>query len=175
MILALLLTWSGIGSCCSRPARGITWNTVELIDKTQQIVLVDAVSTPSGGIRLEIAEFVKGGPPLRLPNLARLSRRPPLPHTDFDSHTHSLFWEEAVGRPYVWLPGACHPSWGFSPGRRYLIFSDFDSLNHSKAAELIRHGFDSWLNYVRDRISAKLPTWRSSGPRACVSVSPCTS
>ncbi len=156
LFLVLFSIWPGIAACCSLPARGITWSTDELIDRTLQIVLVDAVATSNGGFRLKIAEFLKGGPPLRTPSLQRISQRPPLPHTDFDSHTHPYFWSGESGRSHVWLPGTCLPSWGFLSGKRYLVFSDFHSLNHGKAAELIEPGFDLWLTYVRNRLASEV-------------------
>lgn len=154
VLLTATLIWSDLAIACSRPALGLTWSTDELIDRTSQIVLAAAVPTTGGGIRLDIIEFLKGGPPLKLPGLRRLHRGIPTPHTDFRAHTDPYFWIEGVGRPFAWLPGSCHPSRSFLPGQRYLIFSDFDALSHGKAAELIRHDFDLWLNYVRTRTSA---------------------
>ncbi len=153
----LLIGQSPIASACSRASRGYDRDVNTFIALAQTIVLVDAESAQDSHGRdvVKLRESESLIDTLSVSQQQRVYHLPVYRESEFQKHTAEIFWNRPIGRAAKWEAGECYPSWGFTPGKRYLLFADFDSLSNPKAAELIESDDDQWLKYVRAGIAKR--------------------
>lgn len=148
-ILFYMISVNALGCAVPKPGAGI--NLEDLIDKSENIFIVEVLSTDGVARRkmytLRVLEELKGKASGELKFLSRAKEHI---QNDFESHNKPDFWEKDIGRS-EWPCCICGPDHSFEKGFKYLYFPDY--LGSKKSAEIINSNNDKWYQFVKKRLS----------------------
>ncbi|TRY28752.1 hypothetical protein [Aliiglaciecola sp. M165] len=146
----LFLVFVGDALACSVPKPGYGYSLEDLIDKSDNIVIVELskkkVGEPFIVYDLKVIEVLKGEPATEFEFFGHTEKHESATYTD---HNDAVFWFTQAGRS-EWPCCICGPDHTFEKGFKYLFFPDL--LGATKSAEIINSEDDLWLNFVVNRI-----------------------
>lgn len=148
MLLLCLVTNSALA--CSVPKSGFGYSLEELIDNSENIILVELIDQTTNDhlveSRLKVVEVLKGEPKKEYSFISYSSEHESATYLD---HNDARFWFNDIGRS-AWPCCICGPDHTFAAGFRYLLFPDL--LGARKSAEIIKTVNDRWLKFVKQRL-----------------------
>lgn len=150
---ALLLLAAFVSSsvlACSVPKPGSGYSLEDLIDQSENIVLVEMVEQTIGDhhitSKLKVVDVLKGELRTDYVFVGYSGKHESATYSD---HYDAGFWFNDIGRS-AWPCCICGPDHTFKKGFQYLYFPDL--LGARKSAEIIKSKDDRWLKFVQKRV-----------------------
>lgn len=162
LLSALLISF--ISPICFIPPPEMMYSHDELIENTENILLVECISTEQIPFKkriqkkmgvesytlysFRIIENLKGTTMQEFTwtNI----RKTPYSPEEYNNHKDSVFWTQNAGRSTISI-GACGATHSFKPENKYLIFSG--STANRKSTECVNNPNDLWLQYVKNKLN----------------------